>query len=689
MPPYTGIMRSPLAVPPPQDSSAQTPPAQAPMAELQLASEQVEAAQPTEAVDSPRHAGPKSQGSDRADGVGGLLWGLALTALATVVFLVANGPHAAPARPSHAPASRDALSPILQSIEAMSQRELDPPAERDSHARQVLAAAKGVAAGTLALPEIHQSASAITKALGDQDAGANPDKSRRGQGRDAALGKLSELGELDRAQGDADGESAFPAGTGQPAPFEQEGSVARQPLQRSAGKYAVLWTDTRPEYAAELLGRLDSFLTQAHAEMGRVLDVQVTAKPVQIYVFESQERYQEYAREHAPGLVNNGGFYDGGMRTVVTYRYNNSMQLYFHEMVHAMMGEQFADHNFTRYTRRHWPIWFDEGIAEYLGSFELLGRNVQVPAVNKGKLAYLVNAMANRAFIDLPTLLKAPAERFSGPSMNIYYAESWGLLDFLLSSPATRPKVAQFFKKIKSGEDGLGAFRSCFGDNLIALDSAWRSYLSEKAKVGPGTVQLFSGETIDDWTIHEGGQWKAGGGEISGQGDRNYNYLIKSELPSSEFTYQLDVNLSRGTAGLILGNNFHGEYPYYYLIEIARDVVMVRRAWSASHIEPVIQAYAELPPSTWVQVRATVQDRVLRLTIGGREVLQTRVDRERYSLFGLYLYRAKVRFRNISLLREAATPAWSSLPAAPAGGPPVSLPQPPVAPSPLFGPRTP
>jgi hypothetical protein len=670
------------------------------MAGLHAAHEQDDPTQHIESVKPIRLAEPVNPGSDRGDGVGGLLWGLALTALATVVFLVANGPHVAPARPTHtaAAASRDALSPILQSIEAMSQRELDPPAERDSHARQVLAAAKGVAAGTLAFPEIHQASSAITKALGDQEASAKPDKSRRGQSRDAALGKLDELGELgkldelgelDRAQGDADGESAFPAGTGQPAPFQQEGSATRQPLQRSAGKYAVLWTDARPEYASELLGRLDSFLTQAHAEMGRVLDVQVTAKPVQIYVFESQERYQEYAREHAPGLVNNGGFYDGGMRTVVTYRYNNSMQLYFHEMVHAMMGEQFADHNFTRYTRRHWPIWFDEGIAEYLGSFELLGRHVQVPAVNKGKLAYLVNAMANRAFIDLPTLLKAPAERFSGPSMNIYYAESWGLLDFLLSSPTTRPKVAQFFKKIKAGEDGLGAFRSCFGDNLPALDSAWRSYLSEKAKVGPGTVQLFSGETIDDWTIHEGGQWKAGGGEISGQGDRNYNYLIKSELPSSEFTYQLDVNLSRGTAGLILGNNFHGEYPYYYLIEIARDVVMVRRAWSASHIEPVIQAYAELPPSTWVQVRATIQDRVLRLSIGGREVLQTRVDRERYSLFGLYLYRAKVRFRNISLLREASTPAWSSLPAAPAGGPPVSMPQPPGAPSPLFGPRTP
>ncbi len=472
-----------------------------------------------------------------------------------------------------------------------------------------------------------------------------------------------------------DGESAFPAGTGQPAPFESEAGRPRAPLKRYDGDSVVLWTDTKSEYATELLVRLDHFLSQAHAEMARVLQVESKPKPVQIYVFESQERYQDYAREHAPGLVNNGGFYDGGLRTVVTYRYNNSMQLYFHELVHAMMGELFQDHHFTRYTKRNWPIWFDEGISEYLGSFELLGGQVHIPALNKGKLAYLANAMNNRVFIDIPALLRAPAERFSGSSMNIYYAESWGLLQFLLASPTTRPKVAQFFRQIRNGEDGLQAFKACFGDDTAGLSEAWKSHIYNLTRTEPGAQALFSGDTIDDWTIHEGGHWRAGGGEISGQGDRNYNYLIKSELPVTDFAYELDVKLQRGTAGLILGNNFHGEYPYYYLIEVARDVVMVRRAWSASQIEPVIQAYADVPQGEWVHVRVAVSDRVLRLTVGGRQVLQTRVDRDRYSLFGLYLYRAKVQFRNIVLLRDGPR-QFTATPATPAGGPAEAKPGP-------------
>jgi len=496
---------------------------------------------------------------------------------------------------------------------------------------------------------------------------------------DASAGMSPAEPRLPGAEGrDRDGESAFPAGTGTPAPFEASGPVSRAPLRRYDGKTAVLWTDTRAEYATELMDRLDSFLAQAHAEMARILDVQATPKPVQIYVFESQERYQEYAREHAPGLVNNGGFYDGGMRTVVTYRYNNSMQLYFHELVHAMMGEQFADHNFTRYTRKHWPVWFDEGIAEYLGSFELHGGKVQVPALNKGKLAYLANALASSMFIELPALIKAPAERFSGASMNIYYAEAWGLLHFLLANPANRPKIAQFFRRIKVGDDGLSAFKAAFGDDLHKLDEAWRAYLLQLAEPGSGRVALFSGDTVDDWTIHEGGQWRAKDGEIAGTGDRNYNYLIKNEVPAQTLRYTVDVNLQRGTAGLILGNNFHGEYPYYYLIEFSRDVAMLRRAWSASQIEPVVQAYAEIPLSEWVSVQVSVADRVLSLKVGDREVLRARTDRDRYSLFGLYLYKARARFRNVYLHRDSnssygglsGTPHPAGGPAQPALSPP-------------------
>ena len=468
-----------------------------------------------------------------------------------------------------------------------------------------------------------------------------------------------------------DGDAAYPA-AGQSARAPGDGGEAsdRVPLRKYPGKAITLLTDTRHEYAAELLIKLDSFMAQANNTLADILAVRAPAKPTQLIVFESQERYQEYARDNAPGLINNGGYYDGATRTAVTYRYNNSMQLYFHELVHVMMGEQFADHSFSRYTRKNWPIWFDEGVCEFVGSYEVVGSGIRVPGVNKGKLAYLINALHHHAFIDLPTLVRAPTERFSGTSMNIYYAESWGLVDFLVHSSAHKGKFTEYFQKIHAGDDGIDALKAVFGQDLVALDAQWRAYLLERAQVPEGDVQLFNGQSVDDWAVHEGGQWQVVGGEILATGNSNHNYLIKSELPVGDFSFDLDLNLARGTAGVILGNNFHGEYPYYFLIDVSRDAVLLRRASSASLLEPLMQAWADIPLGKWRHLRVSVVDHVLHVEVAGREALSMRVDRETYSLFGVHVSQAKARFRNLTVRQEQGPLASHGAAAmTPVGGP--------------------
>lgn len=422
------------------------------------------------------------------------------------------------------------------------------------------------------------------------------------------------------------------------------------PLRTYHRPTVTLRTDTEHSYATALLTKLESFVAQANHHLARILAVPRRNVAVTIVVFESQERYQRYARKHAPGLVNNGGYYDGSSRTVVTYRFNNSMQLYFHELVHAMMAEHFGDHHFSRYTRKQWPIWFDEGMSEYLGSYAVDGDGLRIPAPNKGKLAYLANAMQHRAFVSLPALLQAPASGFSGVSMNIFYAESWGLVDFLVNHPKHSLKVPLFFRKIRAGEPGLTAFRACFGSDLGQFETMWRAHIA-KAVLPPKSVWLFSGESIDDWTVHEGGRWRVHDKQIVGSGNRNYNYLIKSEVPMGDFHYELDVRLDRGTAGLILGNNYHGEYPYYYLIDVARDAVMLRRSYTATRIEPVKQAFADIAMGKWIHLDIRVEDRTVSIAVDGRTVLSARSDRASYSLFGLYLYHARARFKNIRVHR--------------------------------------
>lgn len=421
-------------------------------------------------------------------------------------------------------------------------------------------------------------------------------------------------------------------------------------------------TNTGDAFAQSLGKKLDSYFEQLSTLLPALLQESIEPIRVSIIVWERQEEYQREARRNAPQLINNGGYYDGATRTIMTYRFNNSLQLYFHEILHAVMGEVFKDHYFFRYSRPNWPIWFDEGLAEYFGSFESDlaaddGAGIRIAARNKTKIAYLINALNTKTLVGLPTLLTAPSEKYSGVSMNLYYAQAWGLLDFLVKTAPYNASFPKFYRAIKNDVDGLTAFKQAFGEDVGRIDTEWRSYLWSLGAVPAGWRELFNNASIDEWTAHEGGSWTVEDRAIVGRGDENYNYLIKSELPYVAYTLRLEVQIDRGTTGLILGNNFHGEYPYYYLIDLSRDQVTLRRAYSATRISTLKEAQPHLPEDEWVPVVITVANRRLRISVNEQVVFDEPEERERrYSLFGVYLYQGSARFRGMSIRSETPTP---------------------------------
>jgi hypothetical protein len=402
--------------------------------------------------------------------------------------------------------------------------------------------------------------------------------------------------------------------------------------------------------------KLDQYYDQLMQRLPKVLGEKVSSIKASVILFDKQDAYQRYARRNAPQLVNNGGYYDGATRTIVTYRYNNSIQLYFHEILHAVMGEVFNDHYFFRYSKSNWPIWFDEGLAEYFGSFESQGASFTIGAKNKTKIAYLLNALSSGTFIGLRDLLTAPSNRFSGASMNLYYAESWGLVDFLIKNEPYNKALPSFFAAIKGDMDGMNAFIKSFGSDLKDLERRWRAHLWSLGTIPDGWQALFNGQSIDNWTVHEGGRWQVKGGLIDGVGDENYNYLIRSELPHTAFTFGLEIKLLEGTSGLILGNNFHGEYPYYYLIDLAKDQVTLRRSYSASRIATIKEAKPRLPEKQWLPVTVQLLSGRLKFWVNGQLVLDEPEDKDRYSLFGVYLYQGRAQFRNIRMRKESPVP---------------------------------
>ncbi len=448
-----------------------------------------------------------------------------------------------------------------------------------------------------------------------------------------------------------------------PTPADAQGRGKRPyPASETNGlttyttRHFVVRTNT-PEPFARALGRkLDSYYDQLGQKLPALLQDKIETVKASVILFERQEDYQRYARRNAPQLVNNGGYYDGATRTIVTYRYNNSLQLYFHEILHAVMGEVFEDHYFFRYSKPNWPIWFDEGLAEYFGSFSVVDDDVKIGARNKTKIAYLLNALHSGTFVGLAELLSAPSEKYSGASMNLYYAEAWGLVDFLVKNQPYSENLPRFYAAIRADADGRASFERFFGSDLQDLDRRWRAHLWSLGSIPDGWQTLFNGKSIDDWTIHEGGRWKVANDAVHGVGDDNYNYLIKSELPYTAFTLTLEVKLERGTTGVILGNNYHGEYPYHYLIDLARDQVTLRRSYSATRISTLKETQPHVPEGQWLPVTVTVMNDRLKVWVNGQAVLDEPESRNRYSLFGVYLYQGEAKFRKVRLRKESPIP---------------------------------
>jgi len=424
-------------------------------------------------------------------------------------------------------------------------------------------------------------------------------------------------------------------------------------LHTYTSKHFVLKSNCAPKFARELSIKLDLYYEQLQHLLPAILGEPLQSVHASVILFEQQDDYQKFANKNAPQLVNNGGYYDGATRTIVTYRYNNSVQLYFHEILHAVLGQMFKDHYFFRYSKKNWPIWFDEGIAEYFGSFETIDGALRFGSRNKTKIAYLINALATDTLVDLPQLLKAQADRYSGSTMNLYYAEAWGLMDFLIHHKKHRKSLPNFFLDIKNGTDGIKAFKKHFSNDLTDLNRRWRTHLWSLGTVANGWKDLFDGRSIDNWTIHEGGLWTVRDGQINGTGNDSYNYLIRSELPRKSFMLSLEMKLLQGTAGIILGNNDHLEYPYYYLIDIAKNQATLRRAHSATQIRTLRNVQPHIPIDTWIPVSVRVANGRLQIWINGQPVMDEAENKDLYSLFGVYLYRGRAQFRNLRLRKES------------------------------------
>jgi tetratricopeptide (TPR) repeat protein len=209
--------------------------------------------------------------------------------------------------------------------------------------------------------------------------------------------------------------------------------------------------------------------------------------PTTVVVFKNDSSYKPFkANPNTSGFFQSGE--DVNYITLTTERTSEESPFgtIFHEYVHLLLNNTMG---------RTVPLWFNEGLAEFYSTFTLTDEN------RKAVLGNLVSShvlyLRQNKLVPLRTLFavdyKSPYYN-EGNKMNIFYAESWMLMHFLLQGNNKQrvPHLARFLDLIGSNVAVEDAFQQAFQSSFEAFEKDFKSYIQSARYMA--TAVTFSGK---------------------------------------------------------------------------------------------------------------------------------------------------------------------------------------------------
>jgi tetratricopeptide (TPR) repeat protein len=195
--------------------------------------------------------------------------------------------------------------------------------------------------------------------------------------------------------------------------------------------------------------------------------------PLTVIVFKDDEAYKPFEPVFSGQPAGVAGYFQSSADVdYITFSVDRKHvrrpdALAFHEYVHLLVRNSFGNA----------PLWFNEGLAEYYSTFDLADGNKKVTLGNP--VTARVQTLRERELLPLETLFNvddsSPYYKESD-KRNIFYAESWALVHYLLSGPR-RIQLSTYLDLLARGMTVEDSFRQAFQTDFESLENELRAYL--------------------------------------------------------------------------------------------------------------------------------------------------------------------------------------------------------------------
>ena len=227
----------------------------------------------------------------------------------------------------------------------------------------------------------------------------------------------------------------------------------------------VIHTDLPPEAAREVSARMSAIA----AEYGRRAKGfgKLPEEKLSLYLFTRREDYYR-----AGGVPGTAGFYTGRALVASTLGERDLEALWMtlqHEGFH-----QFVD----RVVGGRWPVWLNEGLAEYFALGIWTGDGFVMGAVPPEALQRVQALIRGGKAVAPDKMLAMAAADWRKNVQGARYDQAWSMVYFLIHGDQGRYRGALggFIEDVAASRPGRQAFEQRFGKNYAGFRGKWEAY---------------------------------------------------------------------------------------------------------------------------------------------------------------------------------------------------------------------